>query len=320
MDAAWDAAVRVAEPLARALGPRGLARAAGLAAPVAARLRRRRCAAIRAVIRGWLGLCLDPAAERALVARAVAEECARQAELFRLGALADDLARRPVPVVGLSPRVAGRGLVVATSHAGPHHLAGLALAAQGRRVLELGLAPADVDRVLARSGGPTSALRRHEQRARAGLPVTHLPLGPTAGRGALRRALQALEEGSSVVLPGDGLYARATLTAPWLAGRARLPTGPARLACLAGVPLACAGLRPVGGGWALHVGPCWEPPAGRALHGAAGRAFVAEAVHGYAAWLAAEARAHPAPHLWRWAVIHELQARGRADFFWPGRS
>ena len=303
---AWDALVRLLEPAARATGPEGLVRLARRTAPGLLRALPGRRASLRAVARDWMGLRLDPTAERELLERALAEECARQAEIL--------LGRpRAVPVEGFGVLEAahrcGRGVVLVTCHAGPHHRAGLALAARGLRVFELGLAPAAVDRVLERPSGLGRALRRHGARARRQEPVVHLSVGPGTGHASLRRALRALAEGGVVVVPGDGLWARSTLTVPLLAGRARLPTGPARLARRAGSPLVFGALAPAAEGWVLGLGPAREPPASSSE--------VLDAVRAYGAWLEAQVRAQPALHLWRWATIHRLQARGLQDFFQP---
>ncbi len=314
-----DAAVALATPLARRAGPAGLERLAAWLGPAVALVRRQRRHHLRAALRRWLGLHLPRADERRLLERAVAAELGRQLELLLLADLPQllqgGLVELEHPERLRQALAHGRGLVLATSHAGPHHLAGLGLSAAGCDVAEVAVAPARVDRLLPDPSPLGSALRRAEQRARQALPVRHLPLH--AGPGSLRQALRWLGRGGALVMPGDGLWGQGNLLAPFFAGRVRMPSGGPRLAWLAGAPLLFGGLHAQGQGrWTLRLGESRLPPDERGpTRQTAAQDWIRDSVQRYACQLQAQVRRDPALYLWRLGTIHRLQSLGAERFF-----
>ena len=210
--------------------------------------------------------------------------------------------------------------MLCTSHAGPHHLAGLTLSLRGLPVVEATVNPTLVDMLLPAPGGPGSALRRYEERARERLPVRTIPTGPGAGPKALRKAVRTLGRGSVLVMPGDGLWGESTIEVPLAAGRARLPTGPPRLAWMTGASLVCGCVLPRGEGrWSLHLGPARQPPAARGgTKSKPAGEWIGASVAWYAQWLEDQIAAWPELFLWRWATIHRLQYLGVEEFFEAG--
>lgn len=121
-------------------------------------------------------------------------------------------------------RAEGRGLIVVTAHLGPFESAVAQI-----RVLE-----PNVHVVFQRDADPYFESLRHGQRARLG--VIEAPIDD--GLATWIRLREALARNEVVLMQGDRTLAgQRGVSVPFLDGHVRIPTGPARLARLAGSPI-----------------------------------------------------------------------------------